>query len=53
MPFADKIGDLLKMEEVGFALFIAMAFGNFLFEIGMNAVLSPVIVRILDMRKKK
>lgn len=53
MPFADKIGDLLKMEEVGFALFIAMAFGNFLFEIGMNAVLSPVIVRILDMRKRK
>ena len=53
MPFADKIGELLGMEQAGFALFIAMAFGNFLFEIGMNAVLSPVIVRILDMRKKK
>lgn len=53
MPFADKIADLLKMEQVGFALFIALAFGNFIFEIGMNAVLSPVIVRILDMRKRK
>ncbi|MBQ7873401.1 MAG: ECF transporter S component [Clostridia bacterium] len=53
MPFADNIGELLGMEQAGFALFIAMAFGNFLFEIGMNAVLSPVIVRILDMRKKK
>jgi len=53
MPFADKISEMLGMEQAGFALFIAMAFGNFLFEIGMNAVLSPVIVRILDMRKKK
>ncbi len=53
IPFAEKIADMLKMEQSGFAIFIALAFGNFIFEIGMNAVLSPVIVRILDLRKKK
>ena len=52
LPFADKIADLLKMSEVGFGLFIALAFGNFIFEIGMNAALSPVIVRVIDMRRK-
>ena len=53
IPFADKIGAIVGLEESGFALFVALAFGNFLFEIGMNAVLSPVIVRILDIIKKK
>ena len=52
LPFADKIADLLKMSEVGFGLFIALAFGNFIFEVGMNAALSPVIVRVIDMRRK-
>lgn len=53
MPFADKIGSMIGMSEAGFALFIALAFGNFLFELGMNAVLSPIIVRVIDMRKRK
>ncbi|MBR4973938.1 MAG: ECF transporter S component [Clostridia bacterium] len=53
IPFAEKIGSILGMSEAGFALFIALAFGNFLFELGMNAVLSPIIVRVIDMRKKK
>ena len=53
MPHADEIANMLGMQEGGFGVFVAMAFGNFLFEIGMNAVLSPVIVRILEMRKKK
>ena len=52
MPFAEKIADLLLLEKAGFEVFVALALGNFIFEIGMNAVLSPVIVRILDMRKK-
>lgn len=53
MPFAEKIADLLLLSSNGFGVFIAMALGNFLFEIGMNAVLSPVIVRVIDMRKKQ
>ena len=53
IPYANDIGALLGMTEAGFALFVALAFGNFLFELGMNAVLSPVIVRVIDMRKKK
>ncbi len=53
LPFADKIGQLVGISKAGFALFVALALGNFLFEIGMNAVLSPVIIRVLEMRKKK
>lgn len=53
MPYANEIANMLGMQESGFGVFIALAFGNFLFEIGMNAVLSPVIVRILEMRKNK
>ncbi len=53
MPFAQKIADLLGMAKSGFGIFIALALGNFLFEIGMNVVLSPIIVRVLDMIKKK
>ena len=52
LPFADKIADLLQMSEDGFGVFVALALGNFVFEIGMNAVLSPVIVRVIDMRRK-
>lgn len=53
MPFAQEIADLLEMANSGFGIFIALAFGNFLFEFGMNVVLSPIIVRVLDMIKKK
>ena len=53
VPHANEMGALLGMEESGFALFIALAIGNFLFELGMNAVLSPVMVRILDMPGKR
>lgn len=53
LPFAEKIADLLLLSSNGFGVFIAMALGNFIFEIGMNAVLSPVIVRVIDMRKKQ
>ena len=53
MPFASQIGDLLGMPQAGFELFIALALGNFLFELGMNAVLSPIIVRVIDMTNSK
>lgn len=52
MPYADAIAEIINPELTGFALFVGMAFGNFLFEIGMSAVLSPVMVRIIDAAEK-
>lgn len=34
-------------------MFLGLAGGNFLFELGTNIILSPVIVRILSIEKKK
>ena len=56
MPYADAIAELLGLAVTGMQVFIALAFGNFLFELGMNAVLSPVMVKIIniaDMTFKK
>ncbi len=52
MPYADAIGELVGAESAGFGVFITIAFVNFLFELGLCTVLSPVIVRILKIRKK-
>ena len=51
-PFADAIAEMLGLAVSGFAVFAALAFGNFLFELGMSAVLSPVMVRIIDVAEK-
>jgi uncharacterized membrane protein len=48
MPYADAIAELLGLGVTGMQVFTALAFGNFLFELGMNAVLSPVMVKILN-----
>lgn len=48
---ADAIAETLGMNVSGMVLFFAIAMGNFAFEVGLNAVLSPVIVRILNARK--
>ncbi len=48
MPYADAIADMLGLGVTGMQVFLALAFGNFLFELGMNAVLSPVMVKILN-----
>ena len=53
LPHSAEIANLLKMQDNGFGVFVALALGNFIFEIGMNAVISPVMVRILNLRKKK
>lgn len=53
--FLDSVSEIaaaIGMDGTGVGVFWAMAMGNFLFEIGMNLVLSPVIVRLLDLRKK-
>jgi hypothetical protein len=53
LPHGDAIAATVGMDVSGMALFLAFAFGNFLFEIGMNAVLSPVLVRLLALGGKR
>lgn len=53
--FLDSVSEIAAVigsAGTGIGVFWAMAMGNFLFEVGMNLVLSPVIVRLLDLRKK-
>ena len=52
MPYAEAIGEAVGIEAAGFGVFIALALGNFLIEVAMNPVLSPIFVRILRIRKK-
>lgn len=52
MDDAVGIAEMLGSAETGIALFIALALGNFLFELGLNTVLSPVVVKLLNIRKK-
>ena len=59
--FMDNVDQLLAkleewgspMAEKGFAVFLALASANFLFELGTNIVVSPIIVRLLNIRKNK
>lgn len=50
---AAAIGELIGSADAGMALFVGMALANFILELGMNAVLSPVIIRILNIRKNR
>ena len=52
MPHAEAIAAIVQLEASGFSVFLALATANFLFELGMSIVLSPVIVRVLDIIKK-
>lgn len=52
MPYADAIAEKLGMNVTGMVLFWALAMGNFLLEVLSCIVLSPVIVRILNIEKK-
>ena len=53
LDFAEQIATAIGLEKAGIAVFTAMATGNFIFELGLNIVLSPVIVRLLSIRTKK
>ena len=44
--------EAVGIEAAGFGVFIALAFANFIIEVLMCTVLSPVFVRILRIRKK-
>ena len=53
MPYADAIAETLGITVSGMDLFFALAGANFLLELGMNLVLSPVIVKLISLAKKK
>lgn len=52
MDSANEIAANVGMTVTGMDLFWAFAMGNFLFEVLTNAVLSPIIVRVLKFAKK-
>lgn len=52
MDSADAIAANLGLSVSGMALFWALAMGNFVLEVVSNAVLSPVIVRVIQILKK-
>ena len=53
LPSADQIAAQLGLGVSGMAVFWALAMANFIFEISASIVLSPVIVRLLEIRKKQ
>lgn len=53
MPFADAIAQAVDKSVTGMDMFFVLAGMNFIFELGMNLVLSPVIVKLISLAKKK
>lgn len=53
MDSAEEIAQTIGMNVSGMALFWALAMGNFLLEVATSLVLSPVVVRVLNIEKKK
>ena len=52
MDSATQIAEQVQLTVSGMAVFWALAMGNFALEVISNAVLSPVLVRILKINKK-
>lgn len=52
LPSAAGIANAIGSDASGMEVFFVLAMGNFLFEVGMNLVLSPVIVRLIGIKKK-
>ena len=50
---AQQIGELVGIKGAGFAVFWGLAMANFLFELGMCTVLSPVIVKVINIGNKQ
>ena len=51
MPHAQAIGDMVGVDGAGFGVFITLAFANFIIELLMCGLLSPVFVRIIKIVK--
>lgn len=52
METVTEWGTALGFENAASYMFIGLAGGNFLFELATNIVLSPVVVRLLNIKKK-
>ena len=52
MDDAAEIAAALGSDASGVAVFWALAMANFIFEVGMNVVVSPVMVKIISLRRK-
>ena len=52
LDFADAIAAVLILDVSGMTVFWVLAMANFLFELGLNIVMSPVILRIINIKKK-
>jgi uncharacterized membrane protein len=52
METVSEWGMALGFENAAAYMFLVLAGGNFLFELGTNIILSPVIVRLLNIKKK-
>ena len=53
LPYANELATNLNLGVSGMAVFVALAGANFLFEVGINILLSPVILRLLQITKLK
>lgn len=51
--FMDTIKTWAGTSEIWYYMIFVLAGGNFLFELGSNALLSPVIVRLLNIKSRK
>ena len=54
--FLDDVAEIAAAAgsaETGMAVFFGFAFANFLIELLTNVLLSPVVIRLLDIRRKK
>ncbi len=53
MDSANQIATAVGIEAAGMGVFWALAMANFLLELATNIVLSPAVVRLLNIRKKQ
>ncbi|MBO5930073.1 MAG: ECF transporter S component [Clostridia bacterium] len=54
MPFVTELANSLGFgDHVGTYMIVGLVGVNFLFELATNLVLSPIVVRLLDIRKKQ
>ena len=51
MDSATAIADTVGLSGGGMAVFWALAMGNFIIEVATNAVLSPIVFRVLNIKK--
>ena len=52
MDSVNEIASAIGSPSSGYAIFWGMAIANFLFEIGMNILVSPIMARLLSIRRK-